>query len=969
MTASRLPAPLGTRLDRSQYLSFEFNGRILSGHPGDTLASALLANGVQLVGRSFKLHRPRGIFSCGVEEPTGLVDLSEGATRTPNMRATLVELYDGLVAASVNCWPSVGFDLGALNNTMAALLPAGFYYKTFKWPNWHLFEPAIRRMAGLGRASGQPDPDHYEEAAARADVLVIGGGLAGLCSAVSAAEAGADTLLFASGPALGGALAGRGDSQVDALIARAERAGVRQMTRTLAFGIYDHNLVCAREAFPPAAARAVKGGVLRERLWKIRARAVIAAAGALERPMLFPNNDRPGVMLAGAADKYAYAYGVACGQRVVIAANSDSAYRVAASLHAAGVNVIALVDRRPQADIGAQALHVRTLVSAGIAKVGGRTAVRNCTVISTDADGARPERLECDLILSAGGHAPAVHLHSQAGGKLRWVEESAMFVPDGAAPGVWSAGACAGIFDRDTVVSHAVELGAALARGSVVPRAAVGGAGRSIAATHLPGVAGKQFVDLQNDVCVGDVGLAALENYRSVEHLKRYTTTGMGTDQGKTSNINALVLMGEFTGREPAEVGTTKFRPPFAPVTLGLLAGRRVGALYRPLKALPAQAWHEARGALFEQFGNWVRPAAYLKPHETLESAAQREAAAVRKTAGLLDGSPLGKLEIYGPDAAHFLDLMYVGTMSNLNPGQARYGLLLNENGIVVDDGIVARLGPQHYWVNTTSAGIERTTAAFEEWLQCEYTGMKVLVTPVTSRWGNVTVAGPRAWDWLASVGFDPTLAPRSMKHMTIRESTLDGMPLRVLRASFSGELGYEINVPADHVQGLLERLWARAGEFAAEPYGIEALEIMRTEKGFIHIGTDTDGTTLPQDIGFARGLERKAANFVGRRSLLRPAARDPNRFQLVALSPVDGRTLLPVGAQIAAAAPPTQTEGHVTSSYWSPELERPVALGMLARGTQRLGEKIRVHHLGAVIDAEVVKAPFIDPKGDRVHG
>jgi sarcosine oxidase subunit alpha len=685
--------------------------------------------------------------------------------------------------------------------------------------------------------------------------------------------------------------------------------------------------------------------------------------------MLFPNNDRPGVMLAGAADKYAHVYGVACGQRVVIAANSDSAYRVAASLRAAGVNVVALVDRRPQADIGAQALHVRTLVSAGIAKVGGRRAVRDCTVMSIDTDGARPERLECDLILSAGGHAPAVHLHSQAGGKLRWVEESAMFVPDGAAPGVWSAGAGAGIFDRDTVVSHAVELGRALARASTVPPAAVGGAGRSIAATHLPGMSGKQFVDLQNDVCVGDVGLAAQENYRSVEHLKRYTTTGMGTDQGKTSNINALVLMGEFTGREPPEVGTTKFRPPFAPVTLGLLAGRRAGALYRPLKHLPAHAWHEARGALFEQFGNWVRPAAYPKANETLEAAAQREAAAVRKTAGLLDGSPLGKLEIYGPDAANFLDLMYVGTMSNLNPGQARYGLLLNENGIVVDDGIVARLGPQHYWVNTTSAGIERTTAAFEEWLQCEYTAMRVLVTPVTSRWGNVTVAGPRAWDWLAAVGFDPALAPSSMKHMTIRESTLDGMALRVLRASFSGELGYEVNVPADQVQGLIERLWARAGEFAAAPYGIEALEIMRTEKGFIHIGTDTDGTTLPQDIGFARGLERKAANFVGRRSLLRPAARDPNRFQLVGLSPVDGLSLLPVGAQIAAAAPPTQTEGHVTSSYWSPELGRPVALGMLARGTQRLGEKIRIHHLGKVIDAEVVKAPFIDPKGDRLHG
>jgi sarcosine oxidase subunit alpha len=976
MTASRLPAPMGQRLDRSVRLDFEFNGRRLSGHAGDTLASALLANGVQLVGRSFKLHRPRGIFSCGIEEPCAIVDVGHGAARTPNMRATLVELYQGLTAASVNCWPSVGFDMGAINNSMAALLPSGFYYKTFKWPNWHWFEPSIRRMAGLGKVSGEPDPDRYEEAAARAEVLVVGAGLAGLSAAVAAAEAGADTLLLTSGPAAGGALAWRGDPQIAELILRAARCGVRQMTRTLAFGIYDHNLVCAREtlapaALPgaPAALRGAAGGLLRERLWKIRARSVIAAAGALERPMIFPNNDRPGVMLAGAADKYAHAFGVACGQRVVIASNSDSAYQVAASLRAAGVNVVALVDRRPQADIGAQMASLRTFTSAGIAKVDGAKAVHHCTVISAEMDGARPERLECDLILSAGGHAPTVHLHSQAGGKLRWLEESAMFVPDGAAPGLWSVGACAGIFTRSTAADHAAELGTAVARGLPAPAAVAGGAGRSSAATHLPGVAGKQFVDLQNDVAAGDIGLAAQENYRSVEHLKRYTTTGMGTDQGKTSNVNALVLMGEFTGREPAEVGTTKFRPPFAPVTLGLLAGRRVGALYRPLKQLPAHEWHRARGALFEQFGDWLRPAAYLRKDETLETAAQREAGAVRKGAGVLDGSPLGKLEIYGPDAAAFLDLMYVGTMSNLSLGQARYGLLLNENGIVADDGIVARLGPQHYWVNTTSAGVERTAAAFEEWLQCEYTALRVLVTPVTSQWGNVTVAGPRTWDWLAAVGFDAALAPGAMKHMTMRESSLDGVALRVLRASFSGELGYEINLPADLSSALLERLWKRADEFGAVSYGIEALEIMRTEKGFIHIGTDTDGTTLPQDVGFARALDRKAANFVGRRSLLRPAARDPNRQQLVALSPADGRTLLPVGAQIALRPPPTESEGYVTTSYWSPELAAPVALGMLARGTQRLGEKLKIYHLGQVIDAVVVKAPFIDPSGKRVNG
>jgi sarcosine oxidase subunit alpha len=479
----------------------------------------------------------------------------------------------------------------------------------------------------------------------------------------------------------------------------------------------------------------------------------------------------------------------------------------------------------------------------------------------------------------------------------------------------------------------------------------------------------KQFIDLQNDVTADDVALAARENYRSVEHLKRYTTTGMGTDQGKTSNINALVLMGEETNRPAASVGTTKFRPPFAPVTMGTYAGRRVGALYRPLKRLPAQSWHEERGAVFEEYGGWWRPAAYPLPGETLEAAALREAACTRRGAGIFDGSPLGKLEIFGPDAATFLDLMYVGTLSTLAIGHARYGLLLNENGVLVDDGIVARLGNQHFWVNTTSGGVERTAAAFEEWLQCEFVGLKVVVTPVTSRWANVTVAGPRAWDWLAAAGFDVALAPNRMQHMTMVASELDGVPLRVLRASFSGELGYEVNVPADSADALLERLWALAAQFTAAPYGVEALQTMRIEKGYIHIGTDTDGTTLPQDIGFGRAIDRKSVNFVGRRSLTRSASRDPNRLQLVGLTPADGRTLLPVGAQIAQAAPPTRTEGHVTSSTMSPELGRPIALALLARGSTRIGERVRLHHLGQIIEADVAKAPFVDPKGLRLHG
>ncbi len=964
----RLPLPAGTWIDRSQSLGFTFNGRAYRGFRGDTLASALLAEGVRLVGRSFKLHRPRGVWSCGVEEPNAIVDVGAGARRTPNVRATLLPLVEGLSAASVNCWPAVGFDVGALTGAFGALLPAGFYYKTFKWPSWRWFEPAIRRMAGLGIAPDRADPDHYEEVSAHVEVLVVGGGCAGLAAAAAAASAGAETWLLAGGAQLGGSAGWRADAQAAALESAARAAGVRILRRTLAFGVYDHNLLCALESVSEEGRPELPACVLRERLWKIRARSIIAATGALERPLVFPDNDRPGVMLAGAALKYALAYGVACGRRAVVATASDWGFAVAAALRAAGTDIVAIVDRRPSGAAALEAPGVQVARGAAITEVYGRRAVRGCRAQPLTA-AARGQRLECDLILNTAGFAPAVHLHSQAGGRLRWLAAQSMFVPDGAAPGVVSVGACAGVFEAARARDHAAAVGEALARGRQPPGATPGVEPGSGASGPLSNVRGKQFIDLQNDVSAQDVALAARENYRSVEHLKRYTTTGMGTDQGKTSNLNALLWLGECTGSAPAQVGTTRFRPPFAPVTLGAIAGRRAGSLYRPLKELPARDWHAARGALFETYGDWSRPAAYPRAGESIEQAASREAGIVRQRGGLFDGSPLGKIEVFGPDAAQFLDLMYVGTFSTLAVGQARYGVLLNEHGTLVDDGIVARLGEQHYWVNTSTSGAERTAAAFEEWLQCEFQSMKVLVTPVGSRWGNVTVAGPRAWQWLESIGLDAALAPTRMKHMTLRESALDGVPLRVLRASFSGELGYELNVPVEHTAGLLARLWERAAELGAALYGIEALQVLRIEKGYLHIGTDTDGTTLPTDVGLARGIERKAAAFVGRRSLSRPAALDPQRLQLVGVESLDGRTLLHVGAHIAPHAPPAPIEGRVTSSCWSPALGRPIALALLSRGSQRIGEQVRVYHLGAETGAVVVRTPFFDPEGRRVHG
>ncbi|HJV54068.1 MAG TPA: 2Fe-2S iron-sulfur cluster-binding protein [Noviherbaspirillum sp.] len=971
MSGYRLDNDAPALIDRTKPLEFRFAGRAYRGYAGDTLASALLANGVRTVARSFKLHRPRGVFSCGPEEPNAIVDVGGGATRTPVTRATDIALSEAMVADCANAWPGVGCDLSALTAKFSRFMPAGFYYKTFMWPHWHLFEPAVRQMAGLGVGPRERDPERYDEVSIDTEVLVVGGGAVGVAAARTAAAAGARVTLLESDALLGGRVRWAEQTDTRAWQEELQRAGVRVLTRTTAFGIYDHKLVTALEVPSPGAA-------VRERLWKIRARHIVLAAGAYERPMLFPDNDRPGVMLAGAVLRYASDYAVACGRKVLLAVNADSGYATAHALQRAGIALAGIADARPATYRGAGVAApagVPHWHDAFVVAVKGKNAVQGVRL----AAGTQLLDIDADTIACAGGFTPNVNLFSQAGGNLRWIDDAAMFVPHSVPAGVACVGTCAGVFDAAAAQAHAEQAVRALLEGQAALAAPIGGAGRSLADTHPApellaksahkGKPGKIFVDLQSDVGSDDVRIAAQENYRSVEHLKRYTATGMGTDQGKTSNINALVRLGLHTARAPAEVGTTKFRPPFKPVTIGAIVGGRNGERYRPRRQLQARPWHEARGALFEEFGGWMRPAAYPRDGENLEQAALREALAVRRGVGLFDGSPLGKIEVVGPDAAAFLDLMYVGTMSTLKAGQGRYGLLCNENGVIVDDGIVVRLSEQHFWVNTTSGGVERTAAAFDEWLQCEFVDMNVAVIPVTAQWANITVAGPFAWRLLQQADLPQEFAPAAMKHMTMREAVVRGVPLRVLRASFCGELSYEINLPASQAQAWLERLWALGQALGAVAYGVEALQILRTEKGYLHVGADTDGTTLPGDVGFDRGIEKKAANFVGRRSLLRPAALDPNRMQLVGMRTLDRRTRLPVGAQVAPAPLPCETEGWVTSSYFSPALGEPIALGMLRGGRGRLGERIRLHHMGAWLEAEVVETTFYDRAGERLNG
>ena len=979
--------PTGGRIDRARPLRFSFDGRTYSGFAGDTLASALLAHGVHLMGRSFKYHRPRGVLAAGSDEPNALVAVSRDAARTtPNLRATQVELYDGLVAVSQNRWPSLRFDAAAVNDVASPLLPAGFYYKTFMWPrSWwdRVYEPRIRAMAGLGRAPSLPDPDRYAQRYAHADVLVVGSGPAGLGAALVAADSGARVMLCDEQPELGGSLLADADGTIDgqpsaawlaaSLASLAARPNVTLLPRTTAFGFFPHGMIGLAQRITDHLAD--PDPVLpRERLWQVRAREVVVAAGAHERPLVFSGNDRPGILLADAARTYAARYGVRPGRRAVVVAAHDGGYKVALELHRAGVAIAAVADLRPapsgEAVDAARRAGLPIRSATTVLGTGGRLRVRHVDL--APVAGGPPERVACDLLAMSGGWTPSIHLFSQSRGKMRWDEAVGAFVPNLSVERERSAGACRGVFGLAAALADGAAAGEAAAKASghgTVSRRFTATALRAEAGQFsgvMPRTGAKAFVDFQNDVTAKDIVLATREGFRSIEHVKRYTTTGMATDQGKTSNLNALAIVAASLGKAPPEIGLTTFRMPYTPVTFGTLAGPSRGDLFDPVRTTPMHAHALAAGAVFEDVGLWKRARYFPRPGEDMHAAVARECLAVRTDVGMFDASTLGKIEVVGPDAAEFLNRLYINAWTKLGVGRARYGVLLREDGFVLDDGVVGRLAPDRFHVTTTTGGAPRVLALMEDFLQTEWRELDVWLTSTTEQWATIAVQGPRARDVLAPLIDGCDISAAALPHMALTRGRIAGAPMLLFRVSFTGELGFEVNVPAGHGPAVWAAIAASPG---TTPYGTEAMHVLRAEKGYVIVGQETDGTATPDDAGLSGMIGKQKPDFVGRRSLTRPALAAAARKQLVGLLTEDAHTVLVEGAQVARSdVQAGRPIGHVTSAYYSSVLGHSIALAMVEDGRALMGQSLRVPMPGGDVAVRVAAPVFYDPEGARLN-
>ncbi|WP_298290287.1 sarcosine oxidase subunit alpha family protein [uncultured Litoreibacter sp.] len=992
----------GRHLDRNTSVTFEFNGRKLKGFKGDTLASALLSNDQILVGRSFKYHRPRGIVAAGPEEPNALMNLGENGHFEPNARATTTEIFSGLTAQSQNHWPSLDYDVGVVNNYASRFMPAGFYYKTFIHPRpaWkHVFEPFIRKAAGLGKAPKERDADTYEHFYAFVDVLIVGGGVAGLLAAERAGKAGAKVLLLEQSahwggraPVDGAEIEGRpADAWVTNTVHALENMGnVTMRKRCMGAGVYDHGYALGYERLTDHMAPSTAP---RHRLWRIRAKHIITATGAIERPLSFAGNDVPGVMLAGSVRDYVVNYGTSVGDRTVVVTNNDDAYRTALILKDAGLDVPCIVDARPHGGGAlmekAKAEGIRVETGKAIAKVKGGKRVEGVALCAQAGEGAVLEEIACDAVAMSGGWSPVVHLWSHCGGKLIWDDAHAHFRPDpakaptgadgkgfvsvvGIANGAMNTAECLtdAVKGTNTVLT---DLGFSPKR-TAAPKAAEEPETPMAAVWKMPQGASyklrsKMFLDYQNDVKVSDVQLAAQEGFESVEHTKRYTTLGMATDQGKLSNINGLAILADSLNAEIPKVGTTTFRPPYHPISMGAIAGEASREIFQPIDKTPLHQWGEDNGAHWEPVGHWRRAYCYRKPEESVEQAVNREVKAVRDSLGLLDASTLGKIIVKGPDAGKFLDMMYTNMMSNLKPGKCRYGLMCSENGFLSDDGVAARIDDDTWLCHTTTGGASRIHAHMEEWLQTEWWDWKVYTANLTEQYAQIAVVGPNARKVLEKLG-GMDVSKEALGFMEWKEGKIGGFDARAFRISFSGELSYEIAVPASQGRAFWDALMEAGQEFNVTPYGTECLHILRAEKGFIMIGDETDGTVIPQDLGLHWALSKKKDDYLGKRAQQRDHMTDPNRWKLVGLETVDG-SVLPDGAYAVADGTnengQRNTEGRVTSTYYSANLDKGIAMGLVLNGPDRMGEVITFPKVdGTEVQAKICDPVFYDKDGEK---
>ncbi len=985
-------------INRDEPIEFKFNRKKYIGYKGDTLASALLANGIHLIGRSFKYHRPRGFFGAGVDEPNAKMQVEINGHSEPNINATEIELVEGLSATSQNCWPSVEFDIGAINNFLNKFFPAGFYYKTFMWPKsfWYkVYEPFIRKAAGLGVASLEKDKERYEHKYEYCDLLVTGSGPAGLAGAYSAAKNGAKVILAEDKPRFGGSLLTdevtidnlSGKAWADKIISELkEMPNVVLKNRSQVFGYYDHNMTVMFERTGDHLEKKSKY-TPRQRLWYIRAKEVLLSTGSIERPIVFGNNDTPGVFLSAAAKEYMKVYGVLIGKKPIIFTNNDSAYETAIEFKKNAVEPL-ILDTREDQDSElineAKSMNINIKFSYAVIAANGYKKVKSATIGKLNKDKTNFETIEtidCDSICVSGFWTPTVHLASQSGNKLRFDDKIDAFVPDKSKQNENSIGASNGTFTLKETLKSSFKIGSEVSKKITKKENLIQlpNTNERKYSSHdkfwcspLPkGKHYKRFVDFQNDVAVSDIEVALREGYRSIEHVKRYTTLGMATDQGRTSNLNGLQLVANVEKKIVPQVGHTTFRPPFTPITIGTIVGREIGKEYMPTRKTPMHNWHQENNAVWVDAGAWKRPRYYKRGNETLLEASKREAKNVREHVGICDVTTLGKIDIKGPDSAEFLNRIYTNAWLKLPIGKARYGVMLREDGIVMDDGTTTRISENHYHMTTTTAQAANVLSHLEYYLQIVWPELNVNVVSTTEQWAGAAIAGPKSRDVLTKLFPKLDVSNEKLPFMGYMKGDLFGVKARIFRISFSGELAYEVNIKSDYGLSMWEKIIEIGEEFKIQPYGTEALSTLRIEMGHV-AGPELDGRTIPYDVSL-EGLVSKKKDFIGKRSLEKEAFNKENRQKIVGLVPLDKKSSIPEGSHLVEdknAKVPNPKLGHVSSSCWSVEKNNPFSLAIVKDGKNMIGKKLyAISPLkNTVIEVEIISSHYVDHEGKRVR-